>query len=61
MGRGHNLPLHSGKYDPPLRSATALSTISPFTHILVPSVLSMIWLSITFSLRPEEAMLDLAY
>ena len=38
-----------------------LSTMSLFTHILVPSVISMILISITFCLRPHEAMLDLAW
>ena len=35
--------------------------VSPFTHTLVPSVVSIILVSITFSLRPDEAMLVCAW
>ena len=35
-------------------------TMAPFTNILVPSVASMIWVSIKFSLGLDEVMLDLA-
>ena len=41
--------------------ADPFSTMSPFTHILVPSVVSMILVGITLSLRPDEAMVDLAW
>ena len=61
MDMGYNLHFHSDNYGPPLRSAIPFSIMSPFTHILVPSVLSMKWLSVTFSLRPDEAMLDLPW
>ena len=35
--------------------------MSPVTHILVPSVVSRILVSITFSLRANEAMSDLTW
>ena len=63
IGRGHQIYIYiSGKYG---RSspgvATPLGTMSPFTHTLVPFVVGMILVSITFSLRPDQAMLNLAW
>ena len=65
-GQGpHNLHYtnNSGKYVPTLRGCQKPQPFplapctSPFTHPLVPSVVSIILLSITFSLRPDKAML----
>ena len=60
IGRGHTIYIYiSGMV--PQEVSPSPGNMSPFAHILVPSVVSMIWVSITSSLRPDEAVLDLAW
>ena len=47
-------------YVPPQGVPSPLAPLSHFAHILKLSVVNMVLVSITFSRRPDEAMLDLA-
>ena len=59
--RGHIIYIYiSGKYGPPM-GCHPFEPCLPLHIIWVPSVISMILVSKTFSLRPDEAILDLTW
>ena len=56
-GRGHTFHIYISSRYGPSKGVPPPGTMSTFVHPLVPSVVSMILESKTFSLQPDEAML----